>query len=274
MRKQLVVFTDLDGTLLDHHNYSWSAAAKTLNTLKGLGVAVIPNTSKTFAELLPLRQELELDTPFIVENGAAVNIPHGFFPAKPTETVWQQDYWVRAFSMTKNHWIALLNQLPEDFAEMYQGFSQMSVQEIVAATGLSEDKAQQASQRQYGEPLLWKGTDLDKASFYQAMAAKGVNPVEGGRFVHIGGDNDKGAAMAWFMREYQRQYSEYHCISVALGDGQNDLAMLEAADLSVCIRSPSHSGLSLSKKQDVFFSQHYGPAGWSEVMEQIINRYY
>lgn len=28
MQPHLIVFTDLDGTLLDHHSYSWRAASK------------------------------------------------------------------------------------------------------------------------------------------------------------------------------------------------------------------------------------------------------
>jgi mannosyl-3-phosphoglycerate phosphatase len=78
MNKTLV-FTDMDGTLLDHHTYSFEAAKPALSALESKSIPVIPTTSKTFAELQPLRERIGLDGPFIVENGAAIFIPHGFF---------------------------------------------------------------------------------------------------------------------------------------------------------------------------------------------------
>ena len=64
-----LVFTDLDGTLLDHDSYRWQPAAPWLERLRLSNVMVIPVTSKTRAELMPLRRELGLhDSPFIAEN--------------------------------------------------------------------------------------------------------------------------------------------------------------------------------------------------------------
>lgn len=53
-----LVVTDLDGSLLDHHSYDFSPAAPWLARLKQMGVPVIPVTSKTRAELIPLREAL------------------------------------------------------------------------------------------------------------------------------------------------------------------------------------------------------------------------
>lgn len=78
-----LVFTDMDGTLLDHHTYSFDAAKPALNALDEKNIPVIPTTSKTFAELQPLRKSIGLDGPFIIENGAAVFIPHGFLSKNP-----------------------------------------------------------------------------------------------------------------------------------------------------------------------------------------------
>ena len=62
-----VIFTDMDGTLLDHHTYSFAAAQPTLDALAARGIPVIPNTSKTFAEMTELRQKIGLNGPFVVE---------------------------------------------------------------------------------------------------------------------------------------------------------------------------------------------------------------
>ena len=53
-----VVFTDLDGTLLGHHDYSVDGALPGLERCAALGVPVIPTTSKTAAETEALEDSL------------------------------------------------------------------------------------------------------------------------------------------------------------------------------------------------------------------------
>jgi mannosyl-3-phosphoglycerate phosphatase len=65
----LLIFTDLDGTLLDHHSYSFSAALPALQRLRRFNIPLIPVTSKTLAELAPLMRELDNPHPCIAENG-------------------------------------------------------------------------------------------------------------------------------------------------------------------------------------------------------------
>ena len=52
----IVILTDLDGTLLDHHNYSTTAAKETLALIKEHKLPLIFNTSKTQAEVTQLRR--------------------------------------------------------------------------------------------------------------------------------------------------------------------------------------------------------------------------
>ncbi|MCO4797949.1 MAG: HAD-IIB family hydrolase, partial [Colwelliaceae bacterium] len=67
-----LIFSDLDGTLLDHFTYQSTAANETIQQLKSANIPVILNTSKTFAEVKIILDELQLTTPFIIENGAAI----------------------------------------------------------------------------------------------------------------------------------------------------------------------------------------------------------
>ena len=77
-----IVFTDLDGTLLDDANYSWEAARPALEELKRRGIPCVLVTSKTRAEVEFWRNRLGNTDPFVVENGAAVFIPKDIFPFK------------------------------------------------------------------------------------------------------------------------------------------------------------------------------------------------
>ena len=67
-----VIYTDLDGTLLDHHTYAFDEALETIKALKDRGIPIIPCTSKTRAETLSLMQAMDIDGPIIVENGACL----------------------------------------------------------------------------------------------------------------------------------------------------------------------------------------------------------
>ena len=72
---RLAIFTDLDGTLLDHDTYEWSPARPMLDRIREEGWPLVFVTSKTRAEVEGLRTEMEVDEPFIVENGAAAFFP-------------------------------------------------------------------------------------------------------------------------------------------------------------------------------------------------------
>jgi len=67
-----LVFTDLDGTLLDHNTYGWEEAIPALELCRTRGVPVILVSSKTRAEMAALRCKLSISTPFISENGGGI----------------------------------------------------------------------------------------------------------------------------------------------------------------------------------------------------------
>jgi hydroxymethylpyrimidine pyrophosphatase-like HAD family hydrolase len=80
----IVIYTDLDGSLLDHHSYSHAAADALLAELETQGIPVIPVSSKTRAELLQLRRQLDNRHPFIVDVNRRAGFcgkVHSFRPA-------------------------------------------------------------------------------------------------------------------------------------------------------------------------------------------------
>src|SRR4030042_1090542 len=77
---RILVFTDLDGTLLDHRNYSFEPARPALRLLRESGIPLIICTSKTRAEVEEIRAALGNTDPFVVENGGAVFVPEGDLP--------------------------------------------------------------------------------------------------------------------------------------------------------------------------------------------------
>lgn len=264
----LAIYTDLDGTLLDHHDYSHSAADSLLQQLEAQGIPVIFSTSKTRAELLRLRRELNNHHPFIAENGAAVFIPDGYLPVPPSEVVVADGLWVKPFVPGRSHWLALLDQLPERFGSQFRPFHDMTVDELADLTGLSPEEALLAAQREYGEPVQWLGSELDREDFVEALEQLGARVLRGGRFLHVSGDCDKGQAMHWLNQQLGAGGSAP--ITIALGDSQNDAAMLEAADHAVLVRSPSHPFPRLRRTDRVLETSVPGPRGWVEGVTRTI----
>ncbi|MEJ2755976.1 MAG: HAD-IIB family hydrolase [Gammaproteobacteria bacterium] len=276
MAEQTVIFTDLDGTLLDHRTYCFEAALPAVMHLRQCGVPIIFNTSKTRAELLPLREALALRQPFIVENGAAVYIPEGLFEKKTEYTSTSDGMWKYAFAPPRQHWLTLLDSLKKTFSGAFIHFAQMSTEDVVASTGLDWDAAVRAQQREYSEPVLWKGDAEHQHAFIRACKIGGARVLRGGRFLHVGGVSDKGVALRWLIEQYRsaRQLDGGAVFarvrSVALGDSHNDVEMLNAADQAVIVRGVNSEALrGAVNNPELLYTEQWGPRGWREAMIRL-----
>ncbi|MES9958186.1 MAG: HAD-IIB family hydrolase [Sedimenticola sp.] len=270
MTPTLLVYSDMDGSLLDHFSYTHLPAKPMLEQLEMGGIPMIPATSKTRAELIELRRVLDNQHPFIVENGAAVFIPTGYFKKQPAGTRLVENYWVKSFCAPRQQWLDLILDNWADFSDDFTTFAESSIEEIAEMTGLRHEEAKRASLREYGEPVKWNGSEEQLKRFSWALERKGAYIQQGARFIHVSGKTDKGMAMQWLSLEYMRQPTVSDCYTIAIGDGKNDIAMLEAADHALVIRSPVHDPLQLSRPDSVVISDGYGPEGWAEGMKMIL----
>lgn len=256
---QLIIFTDLDGTLLDHHNYSWQAARPALKQLQERQIPLILCTSKTVAEVSKLHQALELTTPFIVENGAGIilsaDVNSAHFLGRPYSEL-----------------INLVQKLRRQKGYRFKGFDDFSVADIADETGLSMDTAELAKQRLGSEPIRWDDEQTKLEEFRNDLTRYGLQLLRGGRFYHvISVSADKGTALRWLLENYPS--TETNCwYSVALGDGPNDQTMMEAADLAVII--PSVSGLAPEPQNvTIIHATEQGPNGWNQTVSDILKQY-
>ena len=258
---QYLIVTDLDGSLLDHYTYSAAPAMPVLQELADQDVPVVLCSSKTRAEMKLLRQRLKLSTPYIVENGAAVFFPPSEKVNVPTDADCVEGDWCHRFGSARQHWLELLATLPSTWEGSWRGFSELTTHQIADLTGLSKDEAALAAAREFGEPVQWLGALSEQESWCAWLEARGARILRGGRFLHVAGPWDKGVALQW-LRNVMAE--EEPLVTIALGDSHNDIAMLEAADYAVVIRSPVHPPPPLSEQQQVYVTRATGPLGWVE----------
>ncbi|CAN0603229.1 unnamed protein product, partial [Ectocarpus sp. 12 AP-2014] len=207
----LLVFSDLDGTLLDHRTYSWQAARPGLDRLKVLGAGLVLASSKTASEIKPLREELGFaQWPAIVENGAGILWPTGSSTDDNTHY---------------EHILDVLSDMPEGFT----GFASMGVDAVARATGLSREAAKLACQRQFSEPGLWQGSDAGRDAFLQALQQRGLQAAQGGRFLTVSLGKTKADAMREVVEKLRPSRT------IALGDAPNDRQMIDQSDYGVIV---------------------------------------
>lgn len=261
---EVVVFSDLDGTLLDQDDYSYDAALPALELLKRHQIPLVLTSSKTKSEMLALRTELKNQHPFTVENGGAVYYPAGYFEGRPEARLFCQ-----VFGKPYPEVIEIISRLRSEMQLSFSGFNDWSVDEIVAQTGLRAEDAGNAKQRDCGEPILWSD-DEDKLQHFRARLAEyDLRLLEGGRFYHVTGSYDKAQAVKWLMQAYQAG-EKSAIVSVALGDAANDLQMLKSVDHAVVIPQKSGNRLELDGNHNVYYANRPGPEGWCEAVETLI----
>ena len=134
MNFPLLVFTDLDGTLLDHHSYSFKGAEEALQRVLHHSIPLILTSSKTRAELQILQEKLGLHQPFIAENGGAIFIPSDYAMLKTNALEKLGDSCTKQFGRPYSY----IRSIFEMFRSKYniRGFGDMSAEETMEVTGL------------------------------------------------------------------------------------------------------------------------------------------
>lgn len=260
MNVSLMVVTDLDGTLLDHYSYDFKPAMSVVGALKRLGIPLVFNSSKTYSEMRYLQDQMGLLDPMICENGSAIYLPKQRFQMPQSAWGDHGDFWRISLAKPREHWLDVLAEYPDQGAIL--SFSYMGVQGVMNTTGLDWAESERASQREYTEPLMPPTNDTVKQDLIAYLSKKGAVVQQGGRFMTVGDAVDKGRAMETLACLWQQAFGP-PVRTLALGDGLNDVAMLEKANRSVWIRSPVNPIPDLVKQKGWHITQECGPSAWA-----------
>ena len=264
-----LIFTDLDGTLLDHVTYEWKEALPALNRCKESHIPVILASSKTRAEIDLLRRKLSLTAPFISENGGGIFFPGKTFEEPPQGASFDKGLWRWSLGLPYGQLVKGIREIREELGWSIKGFSDMSTDEISRLTGLDEETSKLAAQREYDEPfIILEGQLLDEDVLIEAAGRRGLTVTRGGRFYHLHGDNDKGRSMAKIISWYKRFHGEV--ITIVLGDSQNDFPMLKLADYPVVVRGKRDFSKLKKGIPRLTITREMGPKGWNSAVLGIL----
>lgn len=269
--KKIIIFTDLDGTLLDYSTYSFDAALPALQLIKERNIPLVICSSKTRKEIEYYRIKLSNRHPFISENGGGIFIPKGYFKSGVQGTG------VNAFD-DKNYQVIRLGAQYSDLRKVIEelqkegyliaGFGDMSAGEIRDLTNMTFEEAEMAKERDFDEPFIFQGNNEETQKILNSIKAKGFNYTQG-RFFHILGDSDKGKAVSILIELYKRELGDV--LTVAIGDSPNDIPMLEKVACPVIVQKPDGNYNKITIP-NLTKASGIGPNGWNKAVLTCIKK--
>ncbi|MDP3068713.1 MAG: HAD-IIB family hydrolase [Opitutaceae bacterium] len=271
-RAPLIVFTDLDGTLLDARTYSAAPAREALARLAARRVPVVFCSSKSAAEQRPIRRELGLEhAPFIVENGAAVFVPEaaGLPVADWPLASGASGERVHALGLPFAQVKAGIRRASAHAAIAVTGYAELTVRQIAEVTGLDEAAAARAQRRDFSETLVDQLPPETWAALETALAAEGLCARHGGRFRTVtGAETDKGRAVRLLTALFATAAGR-PVVTAGLGDSANDAGLLAAVDRAFLLPS-DQGGWAPLEVPGMRRLARPGPLGWSDAMTELL----
>ncbi len=266
---KLVLFSDLDGSLLDPKTYSFKSALPSLSILKFKRIPLVLSSSKTRAEIEWYRKRLDNHHPFVSENGGGIFIPENYFSFSFSYDQKRERYLVIELGQCYPCIVNILKKIKNETGFEIKGFSEMTEKELVSICGLSEEVARLAKKREYDEPFLLEGGEEEIKVIKKKIEEKGLYYSWGGRFHHLMGKNDKGKAIKILKTLYKKEFS--HITSIGIGDSLNDLPMLLEVDYPIFLRKEKSSlPGALSFKKNLKVIQGTGPEAWNLAILDVI----
>lgn len=263
-----VVFTDLDGTLLHPVSYSYAAALESVRKLQESRTPIIFCSAKTTGEQQVYRQELGINDPFVVEDGAAIFIPKEYFRFPFSFSRVIDDYLVIELGIPYEEVREKLRPLHGKCEAKITCFGDISAEEVARVTGLNLLMAGLAQQRAYSETLIIEGSQKQLKSALAMIEESGLDYTFGGKFYEVFRGGDKGKAVKILIELFKLNFGDITTIGV--GDSPNDIGMLETVDLPILVQT-ENSRWNRIKIKNLKRVRGIGPEGWGQAISELVS---
>jgi mannosyl-3-phosphoglycerate phosphatase len=267
--KNIVIFTDLDGTLLDTNTYSFELAIDAINLIKERNIPLVITSSKTAKEIMYYREVLEIDHPFVSENGGGIYFPKTYFRDAPfwLDIGEKYGYYMVVQGTPYAKLVDALKKLRSKGFKI-KGFSDMDAEEIQQITGLTEKEAKMAKERDFDEPIVIDDS-VDIMALKMAIRELGLRYTSG-KYMHLIGNSDKGKSVRIVMDIFTKNLGKVSF--VAVGDNINDLPMLLNVEYPIVVKRPdgSYDENILNAVPNIICSNGTGPAGFDDSIIKLV----
>ena len=281
-----VVFTDIDGTLIDINTAHYGKKTKGLiSSLKEKNIPLILASAKTWVEQNKIREDLGLFDPFIVENGGAIVIPKGYFDDSALKDIQyssgQAEERVKSQILRKDMRIiddteskhhdrrtkppltlttvivielgkpvdnirAKLSAIRKKYTMNFKGVADVSVEELSNIVSMPLEQAKRMADRRFGETIL-QIERKDVARLIKYAKDEGMRVIHGGRFFDVTIGNDKGKAVEILRNLFKNKFHD-DVTFFGIGDSTNDVSMLNLMDVPILVQKPDRSWLDYEIK--------------------------
>ena len=263
MRKKssVIIFTDLDGTLLHRDTFKFDPVKNYLKKLVNNGIIVIPNSSKTEKEIEKFIEELGIELPYILENGSAIhglNIINQNFPNKII------------LSREKEELLKIFNiKVPEKLINKCVQISKLSRNKQEKIFGQKDNKLQEVLKRKYTVPFIFEGNNSEKNKLIKILNSNSLTLQEGGRVLNLCDNINKVKSMNKVIKILKK--TEDQLKTIAVGDNYNDLDMLKNCDIP-CLVFNDQFKLDKINIDNLIFSNKPSPDGWADVIKIALEK--
>ena len=255
----VVIFTDLDGSLLHRDTFQFDTIKDYIKSLVSKGVIIIPNSSKTEKEIEKFNEELGINLPYISENGSSIhglNLITSNFPDKLVLSRYKEEL-LKIYE----------NKVPEKLKEKCFQISKMSKKEKENILGQKDEKLKDALNRKYTLPFLFKGDKNEKNRLLKILNSNSLTLQEGGRVYNLCDNINKVKSMNRVIKILKK--TEDKIKTIAVGDNFNDLEMLRNCDIP-CLVFNDQFKLDQININNLIFSNKPSPEGWADVIKMAL----
>lgn len=272
-----LIFSALEGALVDPRTGSFSGAEEALSDLQRRKIAYVLLTRRTREEVDPIRRKLGHNHPFVTENGGGIFFPDGYFSLRIPGAVRTARYLSIAQGRPYKEVCQALDEIAEECAVGVAGFHHMSLREIANNTGLRPREAELARAREFDEPFYFTSRSAKSiARFVEAARARGFDTRLGPTFWHLSAGCDAARAVRTLAQLF-REATHIKLRLVGIGGGDQDLPWLRAVDQAVLLpdshaiaNTSGSAEETLARARTIVTGDAPGAIGWNKAVLNII----
>lgn len=283
-----LIFTALEGALVDARTESFAGAEDALYELERRKIPWILLTARTRAEIEPIRRKLGHMHPFITEYGGGMFFPDGYLTVKIPNVARAGRYLSVALGRPYAEVCEALDDIAEECGVGVTGFHHMSVREIAANTGLRPREAELARAREFDELFYFTtGDDKAIAGFVETARTKGFAARQEPSFWRFSAGNDPARAVRTVAQLF-REATHTKPSVVGIGASEADLPWLQAVNHAILLpdsrpgarkahtvdeseATEDRPAESRRSSKGVAVAETGGAPGWGEAILNIIS---